>query len=488
MGKTAEDIAAEQEAETTELAAENTVEEVEELAAPATPTAPVPTAPTGETFRTFTDQPLAVLGELTTDGRILASDMELSWRDTPLPLQWCEKNEGGHMNSTTVGVIEDIRVENSQVLGSGYLLNLEAADHAAQLLAHGVASPSVDMGSAEWHFTDDRGNKLDTNEAIMEFLDSGGSPQKKITKGHIVGATLVPFQAIGSAKLELNLDREARDVGLVASAAESFRPRVYEHTLFDDPKLSGPTNIRMDENGRIYGHLAVFGQCHRSVQSQCVMVPRSPSGYQHFHTSPPLRLDNGRHVPVGRLTVGTGHADPGLRPAPAAAHYDDTGACFALVRVGEDAHGVWFSGVAAPWATTEQIEQGLAAPLSGDWRNFGQGLDLVAALSVNTPGFAVRGRDDDSGHPAALVAAMGPVRSGRQPFITRDDIRAWIQEALVEQMSTETEPEDIPVEIESADDTPSSKVAIAEAEIRQAEEEGKSLVEQAQELLNRAGA
>lgn len=587
MGTTAEEIVAEQEADPAELAAETIAEDAgEELADAASL---MPTEMPGETFRTFTDQPLAVLGELTSDGRILATDMDLTYRSTPLPLQWCEKNEGGHMNSITVGVIEDLRVENNQVLGSGYLLNIEAADQCATLLSHGVASPSVDMGSAEWHFTDDKGNKLDTNEALMEYLESGGSPQKKITKGHIIGATLVPFQAIGSAKLELNTEREGRDVGLVASAAESFRPRVYDHTLFEDPKLSGPTPIRMDENGRIYGHLAVFGECHRSVQSQCVMVPRSPSGYQHFHTSPPLRMDNGRHLPVGRLTVGTGHADPRLGPAPAAAHYDNTGACFALVRVGEDAHGVWFSGVAAPWATTEQVEQGLHAPLSGDWRNFGQGLDLVAALSVNTPGFAIQGRDDDGGRPATLVASMGPTTTGRGQYPTKDEIRAWIQEALatvvtetqtveaaVEEVetldTTFTPPKEVQAEAQRALDwiaegkagsgftdvgrkraadlaagrpvskntiariasylarhevdkvegwnpgdkgypspgrvawaawggepakswtsgilkaDSTSKLALVEAEIQLAEEEGKSLAEQAEELLNRAGA
>jgi hypothetical protein len=83
-----------------------------------------------------------------------------------------------------------------------------------------------------------------------------------------------------------------------------------------------------------------------------------------------------------------------------------------LVRVGEDKHGVWFSGVAAPWATAEQVEMGLSAPLSGDWRDFGSGLELVAALAVNTPGFSARGRSDDQGRPLALVASLGPVDDG----------------------------------------------------------------------------
>ena len=121
----------------------------------------------------------------------------------------------------------------------------------------------------------------------------------------------------------------------------------------------------------------------------------------------------------------------------AAAHYDNTGSCFALVRVGEDAHGVWFSGVAAPWATPEQIAQGIASPLSGDWRDFGQGLDLIAALAVNTPGFAARGRDDDQGRPIALVASVGPSPRPRTATaaagVSREDIKAVVAEALREE-------------------------------------------------------
>jgi hypothetical protein len=245
----------------------------------------------------------------------------------------------------------------------------------------------------------------------------------------LIGTTLVATAAFGDTKLAVNDTRETRSVALVAAA--EFQPKVYDHRLFENPNLTGPTLPTLGADGRIYGHLAVFGQCHRSVQTECVMVPRSPSEYAHFHTSPALRLDNGTRLPVGRLTVGTGHADPRLGAAPAAAHYDNTGACYALVRVGEDAHGVWFSGVAAPWATPEQVEQGIASPLSGDWRNFGQGLDLVAALAVNTPGFSARGRDDDQGQPLALVASMGPAVKNVLE-LSREEMGGIISKALKE--------------------------------------------------------
>ena len=114
---------------------------------------------------------------------------------------------------------------------------------------------------------------------------------------------------------------------------------------------------------------------------------------------------------VGKLTVATGHAGLRLAGEPAAAHYDDTGTCWAYVRCGEDAHGIWFSGVLHPEADDARVRDGLASPLSGDWRPIGAGLEMVAALSVNTPGFPlVACATDDHGHILALVAALAPRR------------------------------------------------------------------------------
>jgi hypothetical protein len=105
---------------------------------------------------------------------------------------------------------------------------------------------------------------------------------------------------------------------------------------------------------------------------------------------------------------------------PAIAHYDDAGTCFALVHVGEDAHGIWFSGVPAPGATDEQLAAGLAAPLSGDWRSVGGNLELVAALAVNTPGFPIvaSGATNADNEPLSLVASLGPC-----PAETKEDAK-----------------------------------------------------------------
>lgn len=390
-----------------------------------------------ELFRTFTDQPVAFVGIETSDGRMLAKDIDFSVRTPPMPVMWVKQTGYGHEDAYTVGVMEAARVDGDTMLASGYLLNSGEADEAAVQLEHTATRPSVDLGRVEWILTDEDGKEI-TEEDWWD-LPMDAKVIQTITAAELIGVTLVATPAFGDTKLTLNAERESRDAALVASVTAEFKPRIYSAALFAETLLPEPTLPTIDEEtGRIYGHLACFDGCHRSIQApgECTIAPRSPSKYGNFHTSPAVRLDNGERIPVGRLTVGTGHYStaPGTSAAAALAHYDNTGHCFALVRMYEDAHGIAFSGVAAPWATPEQIEMGLSAPLSGDWRNIdGQGLDLIAALAVNTPGFAIRGNSGSDGRAAALVAALGPPRGKRQ-----DDVQLTAEAIgqIVEQAAT----------------------------------------------------
>jgi len=391
-------------------------------------------AASSETYRTFTDCVLALLGESTSDDRMIATDADLSFRTFPLPLMWMQQTGsgyGGHTEAFTVGAIESAEVKDGKIVGSGYLLNTPEADLAANEVAHQVTGPSVDLAQTVWKLVDEDGKEI--SEEDWWDLPMDAKVLQCITAAELIGTTLVAKPAFGDTSITLNAERETRDIAVVASAAEEFRPRTYPAHLFANPNLSGPTLPTMDDDGRIYGHIACFGACHRSIQSKCVMAPRSKTDYAHFHTSPAVRLDDGSRIPVGRLTVGTGHAPDSYSGAPAKAHYDNTGTCFALVRVGEDEHGIWFSGVAHPNATPDQVEAGLTAPLSGDWRDFGQGLELIAALAVNTPGFAARGRDDDQGRPIALVASLGPsphADGGYAPNMTAEMIGEIVEAAV----------------------------------------------------------
>ncbi len=174
---------------------------------------------------------------------------------------------------------------------------------------------------------------------------------------------------------------------------------------FADPGLTGPTALTVTDDGRVYGHLALWNTCHTGYDGTCVVPPHSATGYAGFLVGEEV-TDTGRRVAVGALTVDTGHAPSALRSRPAAAHYDDTGSRVANVTAGEDAYGVWVAGSVTHTATPAQVATLRAAPLSGDWRRIGNGLELVAALAVNSPGFPVpRTALAASGVPLSLVAA-----------------------------------------------------------------------------------
>ncbi|AQT78315.1 hypothetical protein B1R94_02290 [Mycolicibacterium litorale] len=390
-----------------------------------------------ETYFTFTDALFAVTGVPTADGRMLDANLDLTMRETPLPVQFCEEMEGGHYGSVTVGVVEAIRFKNGQVRGDGYMLNNENALKAIDLVSHGVCNPSVDLGNCEIIPTDQGGILIteDTYAEDMEVLWT-------TVKAELLAVTLVAIPAFGETRIALNEQREPRAKALVASAVAEFTPRVYDPALFADPKLTGPTHLTITEDGRIFGHVACWSERHRSVGLGNITPPHSATGYENFHSSPPVRLADGSSLPVGRLTVGIGHAPTtGISNVAAQAHYDNPESCFALVRAGEDQFGIWVSGVPAPWATPEKVEMGLASPMSGDWRPYGRGLDLVAVLAVNTPGFLCRGGGTSAaaGDQLAMVASLGPSQratAGGIGHLSFDDIRAAVRIELEESQRT----------------------------------------------------
>jgi hypothetical protein len=179
---------------------------------------------------------------------------------------------------------------------------------------------------------------------------------------------------------------------------------------FEDPNLIGPSPIVVTEEGRVFGHLAAWGECHIGFgESACTVAPPSPSGYAYFKTGAVL-TDKGE-VPVGQITLGTGHAGPHASAAKAMAHYDNTGSVAADVAVGDDEFGIWVAGAVRPGTSESDIYALRAAALSGDWRTIGGHLELVAALAVNVPGFPI---------PRTQIAASG----GRQTALVASGIIA----------------------------------------------------------------
>lgn len=174
---------------------------------------------------------------------------------------------------------------------------------------------------------------------------------------------------------------------------------------FQNPGLDAVTPLTVSEEGRVVGHLAPWGTCHVGVSGACTQAPHSTHDYAYFRTGEAITA--GGPVPVGQITMDTGHAGTDLGASAAVAHYDDTGTVVADVAAGEDEFGIWVAGAARPGVTEAQMRSLRAGALSGDWRRIGGNLELVAALVVNVPGFPIPRTQVASagGHDISLVAA-----------------------------------------------------------------------------------
>lgn len=184
---------------------------------------------------------------------------------------------------------------------------------------------------------------------------------------------------------------------------------------FRNPALSEPTALEVTEDGRIFGHAALFDSCHISNPhgtGVCVQPPRSRSDYRYFHLGV-VETVEGERISCGNITLGTGHASLKANLAEAARHYDDTGVAVADVCCGEDDFGIWVAGALRPDVSIEKRRELAGAKLSGDWRSMRGNLELVGLLAVNVPGFIVprvsarvaAGQLADDENRLALVAA-----------------------------------------------------------------------------------
>lgn len=232
-----------------------------------------------------------------------------------------------------------------------------------------------------------------------------------------------------AAKIEEELadlfDTDVDRIVEAITAAMVEMPEPYPSEWFADPGFEGPTAKTVTSDGRVFGHMALWNSCHTAYSDACVTAPKpGPNGFAAFLLGN-IDTEDGE-IPVGTLTMNTGHAGMGHSPKDTVAHYDNTGTAAAFVNVGADDHGIWFAGVLAPNLTAEQVRTFKAAKLSGDWRVLEDGgqLELVACLAVNTPGFPVPQARVASAHQTALVAAGAPKLEPVIQVVTADDSAA----------------------------------------------------------------
>jgi hypothetical protein len=368
-------------------------------------------------------------------------------RSPPLAFMLITANEGGgHMGAALAGVIDEGSVDGSTVTVRGRLdAGSDAGQEAERLLRDGILDRhSPDYSETEWDF-----------ECVEEDED-GWCTQilAHMISGVVLGITMVPFPALDSARISLTAAAGAPTAGarislieeegveaqasgvvvqgntvqgntsLTVTAAsvtvngEEVPMQVGTFELpsaewFEDPQLTEPTPLTIDEDGRIYGHAALWGTCHIGREDICMTPPTSVADYAYFRTGL-VRCADDCEIPTGVITLGGGHADLSADHRRAASHYDDTGTGAADVAVGDDSHGIWVAGALRPGLSDDQIAELRASALSGDWRRIGGNLELVALLAVNVPGYpVVRTHVAAGDEQLALVAAGGSALAKR---------------------------------------------------------------------------
>lgn len=375
-------------------------------------------------------------GEMTGDGRLI-EEGALRWDDLPIPLRVAFKDVGGHDGAEVCGRIETVeRREGGDIYATGTFdlgsaVGAEAFRQVSEQMSNGVSIDTDDvtfriMAKADMPEADvaDSGNasndETDPEGRVKVAAVSSSDELTVIESARLRAATLVAVPAFATARVYAAGQAPAKSTEkgetgepgekVEASAAPLSRdsltaaaiPTAPPEAWFKDPDLTGPTALVVEDDGRVYGHIAAWGTCHIGQIGKCVEPPTSPSNYAYFRTGA-LRTAEGTSVAVGHLTMGTGHAGPRDSANAAAEHYDNTGTVFADVAAGEDAYGIWVAGSLRPGITPEQVRVARSAPISGDWRTIRGSLELVGALAVNVPGFPVP-------RPQGLLAS-GEVRS-----------------------------------------------------------------------------
>jgi hypothetical protein len=189
---------------------------------------------------------------------------------------------------------------------------------------------------------------------------------------------------------------------------------------FNDPALGAVTPLTITDDGRVFGHGAVWGTCHTGFGNTCASPP-AEGAHMYYRLGEVVTADGSR-VAVGHITLGTGHAPVrGISASQAAEHYDNTGSVVAVVASGEDDHGIWVAGAVRPGVPEARVQELRAASLSGDWRRIGGQLRLVAFLAVNRPGFPVPRTAAFTRHDEQQTLVAAGIVTQEMRRVRRDD-------------------------------------------------------------------
>lgn len=393
---------------------------------------------------------LVAEGIETGDGRFINAGA-LGNRELPLPLMLLTETGWGHDGAVICGRIDTLsRVSGGLGDATGVYLATDDGAMGAHLAEQkAVRGISADLDSLEVEF----------EEVGEPDADGWVDVLMRVTAGRVMGATQCPMPAFQECTIECD-PLEADDSASIGtdemaaatrSAEQGSQPLRWAMTLgerqrahrpaitaaaiddvpvapaawFTDPQLDAPTPLTVTSDGRVFGHLCLWGTQHIGADGPLIPPRDCDPDYPHFRLHA-VDLDDGTTAAVGHLTIGIGHAALTADARTATAHYDNAHARAAQVIAGNDDHGVWVAGWVDPTATPEQIYALRASALSGDWRGIGGRRELVAALAVNVAGFPIqRARAHlANNRPVSLVAAGARQLIAMKQAVERHELEA----------------------------------------------------------------
>lgn len=416
--------------------------------------------------------PIVILEEVPTGDERTFAAKSITKKDGPLELLWQIFTGKGHDGSVIVGRIDSIqrldefadesneektteeiakdgltKVRRGWGLARGVFDTGVFGREAERLVRNGfLRGVSADMdqfeGLSEDTITEDE-NALSDNVEVIK--------NRKVTvnKARLIAATLVAKPAFQEAQIQIvepEIQISVYDNGNVedgvyeeimfdtSAIAASAAPVVPPKHWFSEPKLNTKTPITVDDEGRVFGHIALWDSNHIGLP-RATRPPRSTSNYAYFKTGV-LRVDDGTDIHVGQLTLAGGHASIYASAQQAVKHYDDTSSAVADVTVGEDEYGIWVAGALRPSVSPEQVRVLRASAPSGDWRPINGRLELVAICQVNVPGFPVARSLVAGGQIMALVAAGAKPLAELRVKDLEDRVVALEQAALSGELTT----------------------------------------------------
>ena len=221
-------------------------------------------------------------------------------------------------------------------------------------------------------------------------------------------------------------------------------------TTSTSPNPRSRTRSSSTRNGRVYGHLAVWGEPHRGYVDQLRTAPRPHTAYMRVQPfRPPDRERPGRDGTDLRHRRAPARRPCGARPTDQIHDaYGGIENAWADVRVSEGVHGPWMSGRVRPGVSDEVIYAARASHISGHWL----GEELVAIVSCNVPGFKPGAgfASVSGGEILELVASFPGIETvetidlGEQELVVTaetnvDDLATAIADALERVLTTRAE-------------------------------------------------